>query len=150
MLSPSCYYGWWVFFSEILPIETLARLTEQRGQWEKHLQLLAFPIQKSGGKCIWNIKPEISNLPEDPTLIPGECGHHYFCDLYFAMLSESSRCRPKWYGEYCKWSNQSHKNSKTRRWYPLKCSWSKRQILTNSYESVGICAFAEWKSAMLL
>jgi hypothetical protein len=43
-----------------------------------------FPIQESSGKCIWNIMPGISNLSEDPTLIAGEEGQHYFCDLYFA------------------------------------------------------------------
>ena len=36
------------------------------------------PIQESVGKCIWNIKPEISNLSEDPTIIAGESGQHYF------------------------------------------------------------------------
>ena len=32
---------------------------------------------------------------EDPTIIAGEYGQNYFCDLYFAQLSERSRCRPK-------------------------------------------------------
>ena len=64
--------------------ETLPRIAKQRGQWEEHIQLSAFPSQKSGRKCIWNIKPEISNLSEDLTIIAGECGQHYFCDLYFA------------------------------------------------------------------
>jgi hypothetical protein len=44
----------------------------------------AFPIQESGGKCIWNIKPEISNFSEDPTNIARECGQNYVCDLYFS------------------------------------------------------------------
>jgi len=39
--------------------------------------LYVFPIQ-SGGKCTWNIKPEISNLSEDPKVIAGECGQHCF------------------------------------------------------------------------
>jgi hypothetical protein len=34
----------------------------------KHLKLYAFPRQESGGKCIWNITPEISNLSQDPTI----------------------------------------------------------------------------------
>jgi hypothetical protein len=46
-------------------------------------QLSAFPSQGTGGKCLWNIKPEISNLTEKPTIIAWEC-EHYFCDLYFA------------------------------------------------------------------
>jgi hypothetical protein len=61
----------------------LTRIAKQRGQGEERLQLSAFPSQKSGGKCIWNIKPETSNLSKDFTIIAGECAN-YFCDLYFA------------------------------------------------------------------
>jgi len=50
----------------------------------KYLQIHAFPKQESGEKLIWNIKPKISNLPEDPKFKAGECGHHYFCDFHFA------------------------------------------------------------------
>ena len=62
MLSPSYYYGWRGFSSGNLLTETLPRIAEQRGRWEKQLQLCAFPIQESGGKCIWDFKPEIWNL----------------------------------------------------------------------------------------
>jgi len=31
----------------------------------------------------FDIKSEISNLSNDPTIIARECGPHYFCDLYF-------------------------------------------------------------------
>ena len=64
----------WVmrFSPENLFIENLARLAEQRGQWEKHLQLHPFPIQESGGKLIWNIEPKfqiyqrtLHSLPEN-------------------------------------------------------------------------------------
>jgi hypothetical protein len=30
-----------------------------------------------------NTKPEFSKFSEDPTIIAGECGQHYFCDLHF-------------------------------------------------------------------
>jgi hypothetical protein len=83
-LSPSCYCGWRGLSSEYLLNETLPRIAKQRGQWEEHIHLLTFLSQESGGKCIWNIKPEISNLSEDPTITAGECGQNYFCDSYFA------------------------------------------------------------------
>jgi hypothetical protein len=110
--------------------ETLHRMTKQRGQWEEYLQLSVFPRQKSGGKCIWNAKPEFSNLSEDSTTIAGECAQQYFCDMYFAQLSEISRRRPKCYGEFCKCSKQSYKYTKPRRKIPPKYFWSKQQIWT--------------------
>jgi hypothetical protein len=30
------------------------------------------------------LSQKFQNLSEDPTIIAGECGQHYFCDLYFA------------------------------------------------------------------
>ena len=78
MLRPSCYYRWRGLPSDNLLIETLPKIAEHRGQWEKHLQLYALTIQHSGGKWIWIIRPEISNLSEDPTIIAGEWGPLYF------------------------------------------------------------------------
>jgi hypothetical protein len=65
------------------PIRHCENLPKIAKQKEEHIQLLAFPSQESGGKCIWNIRPEISNLSEDPTTTARECGD-YCCDLYFA------------------------------------------------------------------
>ena len=45
---------------------------QNKGHNDEHLQLSAFLSQESGGKCIWNIKPEILNLSEGPTIIAGE------------------------------------------------------------------------------
>jgi hypothetical protein len=98
MLSPSCYYGWRSFSSEILLIETLASFTEQRGQWEKHIKIHAFPVQEGGGKHIWNIKPEISNLPEETTFIAGESGHLHFwtSSLHSYMRNEGEDLSDMW------------------------------------------------------
>jgi len=37
-------------------------------------------------KCIWNIKPEISNLSEDPTIIARECGQHFLLYVFFWVI----------------------------------------------------------------
>ena len=49
--------------------------------------IIFFPIQ-SGGKCIWNIKPEISNLSEDPKITAGECGQHYATCILDSYLTD--------------------------------------------------------------
>jgi hypothetical protein len=41
----------------------------------------------SGGKCIWNIKPEISNLSEDATII-GDIADIVFCDIFCIVIRE--------------------------------------------------------------
>ena len=80
-----------IMSDEAFPLKTywnLPRFAEQRGQWEKHLQLYAFLIQESGWKCIYNIEPEISDFSEDPSIIAGECGQHYFCDTFCIVIWE--------------------------------------------------------------
>jgi hypothetical protein len=46
--------------------------------------ITGFPEPGEWWKIICIVEPEISNSSEDPTIIAGECGQHYFCDLYFA------------------------------------------------------------------
>jgi hypothetical protein len=36
--------------------------SQSKGENEKSVLNYVFPMQESGGKCIWNIKSEVSNL----------------------------------------------------------------------------------------
>jgi hypothetical protein len=46
--------------------------------------LCALPTQEIGGKCIWNMKQEISNISMIQQSLGGECGHYFF--FFFTYL----------------------------------------------------------------
>ena len=52
--------------------------------------IIGFPNRESGAKSIWNIKTQIRNLSEDPTVIAGEFGQDCFatCILHIYVTDE--------------------------------------------------------------
>jgi hypothetical protein len=64
--------------------EKNATLSDAKGTMKRASSIIGFPEPEEWWKCIWNIKPGISNLSEDPSINAGVCGQHYFCDLCFA------------------------------------------------------------------
>jgi hypothetical protein len=63
--------------------------SQSRGDNEKSIFNYCLSWDRRGGKYMWNIKPEISNLSEDPTLITTECRHIFVtCILHNCLWQQ--------------------------------------------------------------